>query len=507
MEQHVYPLSRYRDLLAEHGLIVEEHLNGDPTIGLVSCNSREVTDGTLFICKGAHFKEQYLLDAIHRGAVVYVSETVYPAADVAYIRVSDIRKAMALLANLYYEQAWTAFDLIGITGTKGKSSTAYYVKHILDEYLNAVQKPNSAIISSIDTYDGVIFEESHLTTPESIDLHKHFANTAKSGIPYLTMEVSSQALKYDRVTGVTFDVGCFLNIGRDHISPVEHPDFEDYFASKRRLMAQCRTACINLDADRADEVVRDAAGCERIITFGSTPNADVYGYDVRKAGNDILFKVRTATFDREFRLTMPGLFNVQNALAAIAVAIALDIPETYMVLGLVKARVAGRMEVFTSRDNRVTAIVDYAHNKLSFEKLFESVAAEYPHHRVITIFGCPGRKAQERRRDLGEISGRYSDLVYVTEEDHGEEPLLDICKEIAVHVDGAHHAACRIQPDRGEAITEAILTAETDTVILITGKGRETRQKRGIEYIPCKSDVQFVEEALALYETSKEARV
>ncbi len=500
MEQRFYPLSQYRDILAKHGLIVAENLNGDPTIGLVSCNSREVTNGTLFICKGAHFKEQYLLDAIERGAVVYISETVYKAANASYIVVSDIRKTMALLADLYYEQAWKKFNLIGITGTKGKSSTAYYVKHILDEYLNAMQKPNSAIISSIDTYDGVIFEESHLTTPESIDLHKHFANTANSGISHLTMEVSSQALKYDRVSGITFDVGCFLNIGRDHISPVEHPDFEDYFASKRLLMSQCRTACINLDADRADEVVRDAKGCERIITFGSTPDADVYGYDIRKAGNDILFKVRTAQFDREFRLTMPGLFNVQNALAAISIAIALDIPEAHMVRGLVKARVAGRMEVFTTADNRVTAIVDYAHNKLSFEKLFESVAAEYPHHRIVTIFGCPGKKAQERRQDLGEISGRYSDLVYVTEEDHGEEPLLDICKEIAVHVDGAHHAVCRIQPDRGAAITEAILTAETDTVILITGKGRETRQKRGIEYIPCKSDVEFVEEALAIYD-------
>ena len=499
-------ISFYRELLSSADLIAQEIIVRDDVVELVSCNSKAAVAGTLFICKGAHFREQYLHDAIARGAVAYVSEIDYGVDGVSCILVTDIRRAMAILADAFYEHAWQNFGLIGITGTKGKSSTAYYVKHILDEYLKANGQPQSGVLSSIDTYDGVIFEESHLTTPESIDLHRHFHNAATTGLKFMTMEVSSQALKYDRVRGVTFDVGCFLNIGRDHISPIEHPDFEDYFASKRILFSQCKTACINLDADRADEVVRDAENCERIITFGSTPDADVYGYDIRKVDGDIVFRVKTAIFDREFRLTMPGLFNVQNALAAIAISIALNIPEEYMLAGLVKARVSGRMEIYASADKRVTAIVDYAHNKLSFEKLFDSVQTEYPDCRIVTIFGCPGKKAQERRRDLGEISGRYSDLVLVTEEDHGEEPLEIICEEIAVHVRGEQHADCRIVLDRGDAIREAILGAEEKTVILITGKGNETRQKRGIEYIPCPSDVEYVKHALEQYDNAHRVR-
>ncbi|MBQ7794812.1 MAG: acetylglutamate kinase [Clostridia bacterium] len=493
-----YQLSEYIALLEKNKLIVEKSISSDTEISHISYNSQDITDGTLFICKGVHFKDEYLNDAVKKGAVCYISERKMNA-ECDYIIVNDVRAAISLVADMYFEQAWDKIGLIGITGTKGKSTTTYFMRYILDEYMKSQGKPLSGVISSIDTFDGVENFESHLTTPEPIELHKHFDNAAKSGLSYMTMEVSSQALKYGRVSGVTFDVGCYLNIGYDHISSVEHPDFEDYFHSKLKLFAQSKTACVCLDGERTDEVIEAAKAAQRVITFSSNDeNADVYGYNIRKSGSDTVFNVRTPNFDGEFTLTIPGLFNVQNALAAIAISIALSVPQKHIYAGLMKARSDGRMEVYSNADGKVVVIVDYAHNKMSFENLFDSVMKEFPNRKIYTVFGCPGNKAQNRRRDLGEISGRFSDKVFLTEEDAGEEPIVKICEEIAEFVECDYE----IEPDRGEAIRKAICEEETPSLVLITGKGNETRQKRGTSYIPCPSDVEYTKNYLKEYDIS-----
>ena len=498
-----YKLNDYIKLLEDNGLISEccaDNKNTD--ISFVTYNSKEAAEGTLFICKGAHFKEDYLRDAHLSGAVCYISEKKYDV-DMDCIIVKNIRRAMAVIFDMYYESVWKGLTLIGITGTKGKSTTTYFIKYILDEYLKSADKPRSAFISSIDTYDGVESFESHLTTPEAGELYKHFSNAVNSGIDYLTMEVSSQALKYDRVYGVGFNIGVYLNIGEDHISDIEHPDFDDYFYSKLKLFEQCKTACVSLDTLRVEEVLKAASVCDRVITFSSIDDkADIFAYDIRKSGNDTVFKVRTPEYTEEITLTIPGLFNVQNALAAIAVCYCLKIPKHYIYVGLMKARSSGRMEIYSNSDNRVIAIVDYAHNKLSFQSLYDSVKKEFPSRKIITVFGCPGKKAFQRRKDLGELSGKYSDFVYITEEDHGEEPLLQICEEIAEYVK-AQGCKYEIEPDRGQAIKKAIFSADRDTVVLITGKGNETRQKRGTEYIPCPSDVEYTKKFLKEFDISK----
>ena len=507
MEHTVYTLGDYIRLLEERDLLaapVPEGLDRSAPVPLVSYDSRQVEPGTLFLCKGAGFREEFLQSAREKGAAAYVSQVPYPGVDLPCLLVRDMRLSIAPLADLYYGHPSQRLKVVGITGTKGKSSTAYYLKYILDEYMAREGKGESGIISSIDTYDGAERFESHLTTPEPLELQRHFANALDSGMEYLTMEVSSQALKYHRTLCTRFAAACFLNIGTDHISPIEHPDFEDYFSSKLRIFAQADLCCVNLDSDHAGRVLQAARDSGRpVITFSRRDEeADVYASQIRKQGGDILFRVRTRRFQRQFRLTMPGLFNVENALAAIALSQGLDIPEECVYVGLMKARVPGRMEVYTNADDTVVAIVDYAHNRMSFETLYRSVREEYPGRRIVTVFGCPGSKALDRRQDLGEAAGANSDLVLLTEEDSGEEDTLDICREIARYVEAAG-TEYSIEPNRGEAIRQAILGCQgRPSVVLITGKGAETRQKRGREYIDTPSDVEYAQSFLQEYDVA-----
>lgn len=498
MEETKHTVREYIERLRAADLLVGTAVPAEAAareVAYISYDSQDIEPGTLFVCKGAHFRPQYLAEALARGAFVYLSEQPYPeqAGGAPVILVSEIRRAMALIADLYYNQVWRRLTTVGITGTKGKSSTTYYVRAILDAWEKAQGRPRTAVISGIDNYDGVSCEESHLTTPEAMMLHRHFDNAVRSGIEYLTMEVSSQALKYHRTLGITFDVGCFLNLGEDHVSPVEHPTIEDYMNSKMVLMHQCRTAVINRDSRYADWALREARqSAEQVLTFGRSEEADVRGYAVQPRADGIDFRARGAGFDEPFAIGMTGLFNVSNALAAITITRALGVPLATIREGLAAARVSGRMEVFSDPRSGRVVIVDYAHNKMSFEALFDSVREEYPGRRIRIVFGCPGRKAQRRRRELGEAAGASCDKVYLTEEDAGEEPVLDICREIEPWVTG-RGCACEIIPDRGEAIHRAIEEADADTVLLLTGKGRETRQKRGLQYIDTPSDVAYVE--------------
>ena len=477
---------------------------GSKRVETLTYDSRKVTENTLFICKGASFREEFLLSAESAGAFCYVSDKLYGNAKIGAIVVKDIRRAIAVLANVYFDNVWQKLNTVGITGTKGKSTTTYFVKNIIDKYSASKGKKPCGVLSSIRNYDGVIDEESHLTTAETLELHSHFENMVDSGIETVVMEVSSQALKYDRTFGINYDVGCFLNIGIDHISPIEHSSFEDYFESKLKLFGQCKVLVVNRNSDHWNEVIAAAAasGAYTVI-FGYDESCDLWAYDVRPGVDGITFRVRSkeSGFDEEFSIALPGSFNVDNALAAIAICRALDVPTEYIKAGLCDAKVDGRMELFRSDDGKITFVVDYAHNKLSFETLFKSMKAQYPQSSVSIVFGCPGGKAQGRRKELGEAAGIYADMIYLTEEDCALESVRDICEEIAGNI-RPFGKPYQIIEDRREAILRAACDAAEsskmgkDALILITGKGRETRMKRGTEYIDTPSDVDYVLEAL-----------
>lgn len=502
-EMRYYTIGEFAELLKSQDMLAECELYGkkDTVIRLLTYDSREAERDTMFICKGAAFKPVYLRNSVEQGAACYVSEKKYELEkDVPYLVVKDIREAMPVLANFFYNHPWEDLKVIGVGGTKGKSTSVYYMKAIVDDYLKAQDKKDSAVISSIDIYDGKSKVESHITTPEAVELQRHFRNALDSGMEYVQMEISSQALKYHRVDGIIFDVAVFLNISEDHISPIEHVDFEDYFSSKMRMFAQTKTAAINLDADYIDRILLAAEAAEEVVTFSTKDaQADYYAYEIHKDGQSTRFQVRCEAFDEEFVLTMPGLFNVENALGVIAAAVKMGIPKEYIHSGLLRARSSGRMELYASKDKKILAIVDYAHNKLSFEKLFSSMREEYPDYEIVSIFGCPGKKALTRRRDLGTVAGRYSKKVYLAAEDPGYEPVEDISRDIAQYVE-AEGCPYEMIEDRGEAIREAIGSAEGKTLLLVTGKGGETRQKYGSDYLDCPSDVEYVLKYLGEYD-------
>ena len=493
-------LSKYVEVLKENGVFKSSSIkteNMDIEIECLTYDTREVTANALFVCKGAHFKDEYAHVAMNSGAVCYVSEREIEGAG-DYILVSNVRRAMVYLAECFYDHATEKVTSIGLTGTKGKSTTAFYLKAIMDSYFEDIGKKDTAIISSISTYDGVTNEESHLTTPEAIPLHKHFNNAYESGISHLIMEVSSQALKYDRVLNVNFDIACFTNIGLDHISSTEHKDFNDYFSSKLKIFDSCKLACINTDSDHIDEIMDYAKGKCEIITYGTSEKDMIYCSNIEKRGNATYFTVRTPEFKEELYITMPGLFNVSNALAAIAMAYALKIPKKYVIESLKTARVNGRMLIYTSKDNKIIGIVDYAHNKMSFDAIFKSTKLEYPDRKIITVFGCPGNKAPMRRHDLGLSAGQNSDYLVITEDDPEEEDFADICNEIVKHIGNCKHY---IIENRGEAIKKAFFgCTDQPRIILMLGKGEEANIRRGTEIIECPSDSDYAIRYLKEYD-------
>ena len=444
------------------------------------------------------------------------------AKDVPAIIVSDIRLAMALAAPLAWGRPDLSFTTIGITGTKGKSTTTYMLKRILDVHARAHNITSRAgtspiaIMGSIVTYDGAEEEESTNTTPEAPDFWRHLAQAKDAGITHFVMEISSQALKHHRVDGVKLDYAAFLNISPDHISPVEHPNFEDYFQSKLKIFSHATHSVINRESDHFERILAAASCCQDLTIYGSDQHDQCKQQDsaasaracryclrhVSEGENGIDFEA--VPLKTRMHLSMHGSFNASNALCAIALARACGASEDEIAQGLSSVSVPGRMEFIHTDQTRVQGIVDYAHNKLSYESFFTAMREEFPDKAFIAVFGAPGGKAFERRHELPEEAARWVDLMIFTEEDPGLESAEAICEELKKNT--PEGAAALIETKRDRAIARAVEEAckyPQGALVCMLGKGDELSQHEGTRYVPVEPDRVYFEQALKALKENK----
>ncbi len=487
--------------LERHSLLKERMLSGvslDTVLSDITFDNRTAGKGSLFVCKGAAFKKEYLLSAFDKGASVYLSENVIEN-DLPHLLVSDIRLAMSKLAAFFFAEKTASVKTVGITGTKGKTTVSCMLKSIFDSYLVKQRNKKAALISSLYIFDGGKKIPSKLTTPEAIELWRHLAKAGENGLPLAVLEVSSQALKYHRVSDVPLDTALFLNLGNDHISPIEHPDLDDYFASKLRIFHKARRAVIGSNFDRSDQTVKAAkeAGCE-VYTFGHLLSDTLTLYDYHSEEDRDVFTVSyCGGIPESYAMHFRGRHNVENAMAAILTAKLYGIAEDAIAEGLLAAEAEGRGEEYRSYDNTLRVIVDYAHNGMSLDALYRYVEEAYPDYRVITLFGCPGGKAENRRRDMALSAGGHSDLVILTEDDPDCEDAEEICLEIAGYLDDAPYL---ILPDRASAIAAAFACRFDKTVILLCGKGAERTQRKNRSAVFYEGDAFYAKKNLAEYE-------
>lgn len=488
----------------------------DVEFSSITYDSRRITRDGLLFCKGG-FRPEYLAGADEAGLAAYVSTTPYTTRTQAIgLIVSDDKEAMALLAADYYGRPQDALTVIGITGTKGKTTTAYFTQSIL----NAATGTKCALFSSVDNCtDGHTYEESDLTTPESLDLFRMMRQAVDAGMEYLVMEVSSQAYKVKRVFGLTFDVAAFLNISPDHVSPIEHPTFEDYFWCKRQIVRNARRLVLGAGMIHGDVVAQDAAACGvPCTTFAVAAGADAARtqhadvtlelthpglpeFDYITTGTD------NAPTSTHFDLSMPGDFNVANAAAAIAIVEAAGISKDSPALKAMEdVRISGRMELFQdSTDPNVIAYVDYAHNFASATALLDFIYERYGSRnpRITLVTGSAGNKAADRRRGIiAATQDRIARLV-LTSEDTDTEPMRAIMDDMDSRVTNTHLIHDEIE-DRTSAIESAIAGARADAkangrlnVILAIGKGREKWIKYHNKHVPYESDTGVIARVFA----------
>ncbi|WP_019777438.1 UDP-N-acetylmuramoyl-L-alanyl-D-glutamate--L-lysine ligase [Streptococcus sobrinus] len=428
------------------------------TFDQLSYDSRQVTPSTLFFVKGAAFKKEFLQGAVDQGLGFYVAEKDYQVG-IPAILVNDIKQAMSLIAMAFYGNPQDQLKILAFTGTKGKTTAAYFAYNIL----KLSHKP--AMLSTMNTtLDGVNFFKSQLTTPESLDLFKMMAQAVENGRSHLIMEVSSQAFLVKRVYGLTFDVGVFLNISPDHIGPIEHPTFEDYFYHKRLLMDNSRAVVVNSGMDHF-AIVRDQV---------ATRPHDFYGQDSDnqiKNGRAFDFDL-TGKLAGHYDIQLIGDFNQENALAAGLAGLRLGASLDDIQKGIAETRVSGRMEVLT-QTNGAKVFVDYAHNGDSLQKLL-SVVTLHQTGKNILILGAPGNKGESRRADFGTVINQHPDLqVILTADDPNKEDPQAICQEIASHI----NRPVEIIVDRETAIKKALQeTQQATDAVIIAGKGADAFQ-------------------------------
>ena len=453
----------------------------DREISQVVYDSRKITEGCLFICiKGANFDgHDFAAEAVERGAKVLVVSREIPEVtgkDVTVILVPDTRYAMAFIAAAYFGYPAEKLRVIGITGTKGKTTTTYLVKSILE---NAGYKVG--LVGTIEVIIGREHIHANNTTPESYTLQEYFARMVEAGVDTVVMEVSSQGLMLHRTQGFTFELGIFTNLEPDHIGPNEHASFEEYQQCKGLLFKQCKVGIVNGDDAHVDAVLTGHT-CQ-VERYGLKEGNDLRAEDIRlvnKPGElGVAFRVR-GLMDFDVEVPTPGRFSVYNALAAITICRHFKVREDDIRRALLSVHVKGRIEMVKVSEH-FTLLIDYAHNAMALESLLTTLR-EYQPHRLVCLFGCGGNRSKQRRYEMGEISGKLADLTIITSDNPRFEEPQDIIEDIKVGMrktDGAYVEIC----DRKEAIRYAIEHGQEGDIIVLAGKGHEDYQEiKGVKY-------------------------
>lgn len=442
-------------------------------------DSRKITKGCLFVCiKGTVVDgHTFVREAAEKGAAaVLVQDEVEVPKDLTVIRVKDTRYGLALVSAAWFHHPAEELKVIGVTGTKGKTTTTYMVKSILE---NAGYK-----VGLIGTIEAIIGDEvipASNTTPESYVIQQYFRKMVEAGCQCVVMEVSSQGLMMHRTAGFTFEMGIFTNIEPDHIGPNEHASFEEYMACKGLLFKQCKTGIINIDDEHWEKVI-EGHTCT-IETFGFSEKADLRAVNtelVSKPGYLGVSYQASGLVNMDVEIDVPGKFSVYNSLTAIAICRHFKVTEEDMKKALKVAKVKGRIEMIKVSDN-FTLMIDYAHNAMSLESLLTSLR-EYQPKRLVCLFGCGGNRSKLRRYEMGEVSGKLADLTIITSDNpRFEEPqaIIDDIKIGMAKTDGKYVEMI----DRKEAIKYAIEHGESGDVIVLAGKGHEDYQEiKGKKY-------------------------
>lgn len=450
-------------------------LQGDiqQEISSVVSDSRKAGEGSLFLCiRGAVADgHKFVKDVVEKGTKVFVvEENVDVPEDVTVILVKDTRYAMAVISAAYYGYPADRLPVIGITGTKGKTTTTYMVKSILE---NAGYKVG--LIGTIETIIGEQVIPSANTTPESILLQKYFAMMLEEGCDCAVMEVSSQGLMLNRTAGFTFEVGIFTNIEPDHIGPNEHTSFEHYLECKKKLLRQCKIGIVNRDDEHFQQII-EGHTCE-LETYGFSKEADLRAANSRlltgKGTLGISYHLE-GLMDMDVEVDQPGKFSIYNSLTAIAICRHFHVSPENIKKALKGAKVKGRIEMVKVSD-QFTVMIDYAHNAMSLESLLITLR-EYHPHRLICLFGCGGNRSRDRRFEMGEVAGRLADLTIITSDNpRNEDPqgIIDDIKTGMAKTEGKYVEII----DRKEAIAYAIHHGEPGDIVVLAGKGHEDYQE------------------------------
>lgn len=457
-----------------------DNYNGDIEINDLCYDSRKACAGDMFVCIKGYQSDghKYAKNAYNSGVRVFAVEKVLDLpSDATVIYVDDTRKFLALASAAYFGYPAEKLKTIAITGTKGKTSISYMLKTVFE---NAGIK--TGIMGTTGIYYGDTAIKTENSTPESYEIHYHFSKMVEFGCDAVIIEATSQGFKLDRTAGICFDIGVYTNLSPDHIGGNEHADFAEYLNCKKVLFTQCRNGIANIDSKYFDEITGDAK-CS-IETYGIDNKAFCFAKDIRfSSDNNRLCTCFTCVYGEEefeISLNIPGKYYVYNALATVSVAKKLGVNNAVISKSLNETFVKGRMEIVPTR-NGSTVIIDYAHNELSVQSLFETINVYKP-KKVTVVFGCGGNRSKLRRYAMGEIIGNNADLSIITSDNPRFERLDIIIEDILVGMNKTN-GKYKIIFDRKEAIEYAVNNAIDGEVVLIIGKGHQLYEEiEGFKY-------------------------